>query len=96
MGASGAAHDAAAEPFGAEKLTDEELDDLRTAFMTGGPGDDECIAARDLGIVLESLGLEPTDEDVGNLVADMGGDAMDPGWRVPFSAFADIMAETRQ
>lgn len=83
------------------ELSSAELDELMAAFAVAGAREDavvgdSVILATQLPMVLQNLGLDPTEADLAALYAEMQLDAADPGALLPFSVFALCMAAHRE
>ncbi|XP_055602120.1 calmodulin-A-like [Uranotaenia lowii] len=76
------------KPGGAEKLTKEQIQELREAFSLFDRNADGTITARDLGMVLRSLGKNVSDAEVDELLKDVSTDVQG---RIQFGDFLAMM-----
>lgn len=73
-----------------EGLTEEQISDFREAFSLFDKDGDGSISARELGIVLRSLGQNPTEKELSELINDIDEDS---SGTIDFAEFLNLMAE---
>ncbi|XP_052769162.1 neo-calmodulin-like [Mya arenaria] len=74
----------------ADELSPEQLDELRQAFHVFDKDDDGTISTQELGIVMRSLGQDPSEDELQEIVreADTDGDGV-----IEFDEFIVMMTK---
>ncbi|XP_064624270.1 calmodulin-like isoform X2 [Lineus longissimus] len=78
------------EPNGnRDSLTEDQVAEFREAFALFDKNGDGQISVGELGIVIRSLGQNPTDKDLRQMINDVDADS---SGTIDFSEFLDMMA----
>merc|ERR1719325_456328 len=70
------------------KLTDEEMDAFKETFMMFDKDGDGTVSTRELGAVMRSLGNNPTEEELEDMIDDADRDG---SGSVDFKEFVELM-----
>lgn len=72
-----------------DELTDQQVKDFREAFSLFDKNGDGAISLKELGIVMRSLGQNPTEKELQALINEADDDA---SGTIDFSEFLTLMA----
>jgi len=70
------------------KLTDEEIAEFKEAFSLFDQNGDNTISTKELGIVMRSLGQEPTEEELTDMINEVDHNG---NGTIDFDEFVDMM-----
>ncbi|XP_045176843.2 calmodulin-like [Mercenaria mercenaria] len=73
----------------AEKLTEEQISELKEAFSLFDKDGDGTITTKELGTVMRSLGMNPTGAELQDMINEVDADA---SGTIDFSEFINLMA----
>lgn len=71
-----------------DSLTDEKMSELREAFEMFDRDKDGLINSKELGNILRSLGHEPSEQELTDMINEIDGDA---DGKIDFNEFIDLM-----
>ena len=72
-----------------DQLTDEQIAEFREAFLVFDKDGDGTITTKELGIVMRSLGQNPTESELEDMIADVDTDG---NGTIDFPEFLTMMA----
>ncbi|CAD5119994.1 DgyrCDS8577 [Dimorphilus gyrociliatus] len=81
---------AAKEENAMESLTDEQIAEFREAFQVFDKDGNGSISTKELGMVMRSLGQNPTEQDLMEMINEVD---IDGSGAVDFSEFVNMMAK---
>ncbi|XP_020273741.1 calmodulin-like [Asparagus officinalis] len=73
----------------AEKLTEEQISEFKEAFSLFDKDGDGCITTKELGTVMRSLGQNPTEAELRDMIDEVDADR---NGTIDFSEFLNLMA----
>ncbi|NXY91894.1 CALMS protein, partial [Alcedo cyanopectus] len=73
----------------AERLSEQQISEFKEAFSLFDRDGDGCISAKELGTVMRSLGQNPTEAELRDMVGEADGDG---SGTVDFGEFLSLMA----
>ncbi|NXG73071.1 CALMS protein, partial [Baryphthengus martii] len=73
----------------AERLSEEQIAEFKEAFSLFDRDGDGCITTKELGTVMRSLGQNPTEAELRDMVGEVDADG---GGTVDFAEFLSLMA----
>ena len=76
-----------------EKLTEQQIEDYKQAFSTFDSNGDGSISAQELEDVMKKLGLNPTKEEVKDMLNELD---VDQNGSIDFTEFVTLMAKQSQ
>jgi len=79
-----------AESYQVEKLTDEQIAEFREAFQLFDKDGNGYISTKELGMVMRSLGQNPTEAELMDMINEVD---IDGGGTVDFAEFLNMMAK---
>ncbi|CAN6714493.1 unnamed protein product [Malus baccata var. baccata] len=73
----------------AEQLTEEQIAEFKEAFCLFDKDGDGCITTKELGTVMRSLGQNPTEAELQDMISEVDADQ---NGTIDFSEFLNLMA----
>ncbi|XP_059453089.1 calmodulin-like [Corylus avellana] len=73
----------------AEQLTEEQIAEFKEAFSLFDKDGDGCITTKELGTVMRSLGQNPTEAELQDMINEVDADQ---NGTIDFSEFLNLMA----
>ncbi|CAK9180236.1 unnamed protein product [Ilex paraguariensis] len=73
----------------AEQLTEEQIAEFKEAFSLFDKDGDGCITSKELGTVMRSLGQNPTEAELQDMINEVDADQ---NGTIDFSEFLNLMA----
>jgi calmodulin len=75
------------------RLNQRQIREIREAFSIFDKDGDGSISAKELGTVMRSLGMAPTDQDIQRLIRAVDTDG---SGEIEFEEFLDLMSEANE
>ena len=72
-----------------DQLTEEEIENFREAFKIFDKNDDGSITIQELGVVMKSLGQNPTEDEMKEMIKDIDADG---DGEIDFPEFLTVLA----
>ena len=74
----------------ANQLTDDQISEFKEAFSLFDKDDDGCITTKELGTVMRSLGQNPTEAELQDMINEVDADG---NGTIDFPKFLNLMAK---
>ncbi|KAL8211429.1 hypothetical protein R6Q57_005866 [Mikania cordata] len=74
----------------ADQLTDDQISEFKEAFCLLDKDGDGCITTKELGIVMRSLGQNPTEAELQDMIKEVDADS---NGSIDFYEFLNLMAK---